>query len=226
MRDPCPLIHVCDRYDYVEELTQHLYSNNMLEYIVAYVTQMSRQKTPKVIGKLSDLNCNEDDFKRLLKSFPKCPVEDLVDEVDKRNHSDDKDTDVNMRNKAHLLESIKDIEGAFETLFQLSNRTFQDEWHLELLQLKLVGQLEYNNTSRKHYDTLGIKSCSDSDKVKLAYRKLFKFHPDKAKSERQREEYTEKFQLISAAYDILKDPLKKCVYDKYINPSTSNVCAC
>ena len=85
LQDPRPLIHVCDRYDYVEELTQYLYSNNMLKYIEVYATKVSPQKTPKVIGKLLDLDCNEDYIKTLLNSIPQCPVEDLVDEVDKRN---------------------------------------------------------------------------------------------------------------------------------------------
>ncbi|KAF1331725.1 Clathrin heavy chain, partial [Globisporangium splendens] len=85
LQDPRPLIHVCDRYDFVEELTQYLYSNNLLKYIDVYVTKVSPQKTPSVIGKLLDLDCNEDYIKNLLNQIPQCPVDDLVDQVEKRN---------------------------------------------------------------------------------------------------------------------------------------------
>lgn len=85
LQDPRPLIHVCDRFDYVEELTQYLYSNNMLKYIEVYATKVSPQKAPHVIGKLLDLDCNEDYIKNLLNSIPQCPVDDLVAEVEKRN---------------------------------------------------------------------------------------------------------------------------------------------
>lgn len=30
--DPRPLIHVCDRFDFVDEMTAYLYSNNLLKY--------------------------------------------------------------------------------------------------------------------------------------------------------------------------------------------------
>ncbi|GMF30743.1 unnamed protein product [Phytophthora lilii] len=33
LQDPRPLIHLCDRYDFVDELTQYLYSNNLLNSI-------------------------------------------------------------------------------------------------------------------------------------------------------------------------------------------------
>lgn len=85
LQDPRPLIHVCDRYDCVDELTQYLYSNNLLKYIEVYATKVSPQKTPQVIGKLLDLDCNEDYIKSLLNQIPQCPVEQLVEEVDKRN---------------------------------------------------------------------------------------------------------------------------------------------
>jgi clathrin heavy chain len=84
--DPRPLIHVCDRHDYVDELTQYLHSNNLLKYIEVYVQKVSPQKTPQVIGKLLDLDCNEDFVKNLLNSVGQmCPVDDLVEEVEKRN---------------------------------------------------------------------------------------------------------------------------------------------
>ncbi|OQS04982.1 clathrin heavy chain [Thraustotheca clavata] len=85
LQDPRPLIHVCDRYDFVEELTQYLYSNNLLKYIEVYATKVSPQKTPQVVGKLLDLDCNEDYIKTLLSQIPQTPVDQLVEQVEKRN---------------------------------------------------------------------------------------------------------------------------------------------
>ena len=82
LADPRPLIHVCDRNDFVEELTAYLYSNNLLKYIEVYVQKVSPQKTPMVIGKLLDLDCNEDFIRNLLNSVGiACPVEELVEQV-------------------------------------------------------------------------------------------------------------------------------------------------
>ncbi len=86
LQDPRPLIHVCDRNDFVEELTKYLYSNNLQKYIEVYVQKVSPQKTPMVVGKLLDLDCNEDFIKSTLMAVGQmCPVEPLVAEVEKRN---------------------------------------------------------------------------------------------------------------------------------------------
>jgi len=84
--DPRPLIHVCDRYDFVDELTEYLYLNSLLQYIEVYVTKVSPQKTPMVVGKLFDLGANEDFVKRILMAVGTlCPVDELVEIADTRN---------------------------------------------------------------------------------------------------------------------------------------------
>jgi clathrin heavy chain len=84
--DPRPLIHVCDRFDFVEEMTAYLYTNNANKYIEVYCQKVSPQKTPFVIGKLLDLDCNEDFIRGLLNSVGiNCPVDDLVEQVERRN---------------------------------------------------------------------------------------------------------------------------------------------
>ena len=86
LQDPRPLIHVCDRHGYVPELTTYLYSNNLQKYIQVYVEKVSPAKTPAVIGKLLDLDCNEDFIRGLLNNVrTQCPVDELVDEVEQRN---------------------------------------------------------------------------------------------------------------------------------------------
>jgi len=84
--DPRPLIHVCDRHDFVDELTEYLYLNSLLQYIEVYVTKVSPNKTPQVIGKLFDLGANEDFIKRILMAVgTACPVEELVEIAETRN---------------------------------------------------------------------------------------------------------------------------------------------
>ena len=38
--DPRPLIHVCDRFDFVDEMTVYLHANSMLKYIEVYVQKV------------------------------------------------------------------------------------------------------------------------------------------------------------------------------------------
>ena len=86
LQDPRPLIHVCNRYDFIDELTAYLNANNHLKYVEVYVQKVAPQKTPQVIGKLLDLDCNEDFIKNLLNSVGQdCPVAELVEHVEKRN---------------------------------------------------------------------------------------------------------------------------------------------
>lgn len=84
--DPRPLIHVCDRHDFVDELTEYLYLNSLLQYVEVYVTKVSPTKTPMVVGKLFDLGANEDFIKRILMAVgTACPVDELVEIAETRN---------------------------------------------------------------------------------------------------------------------------------------------
>ena len=86
LADPRPLIHVCDRNDFIEEMTGYLYTNNLLKYIEVYVQKVSPGKTPMVVGKLLELDCNEDFVRGLLNSVGQaCPVDELVEQVERRN---------------------------------------------------------------------------------------------------------------------------------------------
>jgi clathrin heavy chain len=86
LADPRPLIHVCDRFDFVDEMTAYLYNNNQTKYIEVYVQKVSPQKTPQVVGKLLDLECKEDMIKDLLNSVGQmCPIPELVEQVEHRN---------------------------------------------------------------------------------------------------------------------------------------------
>jgi len=92
LKDPRPLIHVCDRFGYIEELTQYLYSSphQLQKFMLAYVQRMQPDAAPKVIGTLLDLNAPEDMIRTLLAGVrpstdSKDFVERLVDEVERRS---------------------------------------------------------------------------------------------------------------------------------------------
>lgn len=84
--DQLPLIIVCDRFDFVADLTNYLYKNNFSKYIEAYVQKINPVNTPTVVGSLLDLDCPEDYVRNLIMSVRNlCPVDPLVEACEKRN---------------------------------------------------------------------------------------------------------------------------------------------
>lgn len=60
-----------------------------------------------------------------------------------------------------------------------------------------------------YYEVLGVSRDASTEDIKRAYRKLARtYHPDIAG-----EEYTERFQEITAAHEVLSDPDKRRMYD-------------
>jgi len=84
--DPRPLIYVCDLHGFVAELAEYLFKNQLMKYIEVYVVRVNPQQAPLVIGTLIDLDCGEDFIKNLLVNVRgACPVQPLVEEIEKRN---------------------------------------------------------------------------------------------------------------------------------------------
>ena len=66
---------------------------------------------------------------------------------------------------------------------------------------------EVNNT--KYYEILGVGKDATAQEIRKNYRKLvIKHHPDKGGD-------PGKFEEIQNAYEVLSDPKKREVYDKY-----------
>src|SRR5687767_1895589 len=63
------------------------------------------------------------------------------------------------------------------------------------------------------YQTLGVARDASDEEIKKAYRKLaMAYHPDRNNGSAESEE---KFKAITEAYDVLRDPNKRAVYDRY-----------
>jgi molecular chaperone DnaJ len=63
------------------------------------------------------------------------------------------------------------------------------------------------------YSVLEVERTASEDQIKQAYRKLaMRYHPDRNNGSPDAEE---RFKLITEAYDVLRDPQKRAVYDRY-----------
>jgi molecular chaperone DnaJ len=64
-----------------------------------------------------------------------------------------------------------------------------------------------------YYQLLGVARDADAEEIKKAYRKLaLKYHPDRNEGSKDSEE---RFKEITQAYEVLRDPEKRQLYDRY-----------
>src|SRR5260370_12551964 len=65
------------------------------------------------------------------------------------------------------------------------------------------------------YAVLGVERTADEAEIKKAYRKLaMRYHPDKVGAE-EKVAAEAKCKEITEAYEVLRDPEKRAVYDRY-----------
>ncbi len=69
--------------------------------------------------------------------------------------------------------------------------------------------------SSDYYETLGVSRDASAEQIKKAYRKMaMKVHPDVATEP----DAAEKFKQVNEAYEVLRDPQKRAVYDRGGDP--------
>ncbi|XP_044132934.1 dnaJ homolog subfamily B member 1-like [Bufo gargarizans] len=75
---------------------------------------------------------------------------------------------------------------------------------------------------KDYYKILGLSKGASEEDIKKAYRKqALKYHPDKNKDPGAEERFKE----IAEAYDVLSDPKKREIFDKYGEEGTCHVYA-
>ena len=83
--DPRPFIILCDKHDFIEDLTKYLYKNKLTRFLENYVFTVNPKACPRIIGTLLDEECDESYIKQILNTVRgSCPIEPLVEEMLKR----------------------------------------------------------------------------------------------------------------------------------------------
>lgn len=68
-------------------------------------------------------------------------------------------------------------------------------------------------TKRDYYEILGVNRSASNEEIKSAYRKLaMKYHPDQNQGDKEAED---KFKEVAEAYEVLRDPDKRNMYDRF-----------
>jgi len=73
---------------------------------------------------------------------------------------------------------------------------------------------QQSTDNERYYEVLGLKKGASMEEIKQAFRKLARqYHPDRHPNEK--EKFHQKFTELQEAYEVLSDPEKKKLYDRY-----------
>ncbi|MGD8962212.1 MAG: molecular chaperone DnaJ [Desulfobacterales bacterium] len=76
------------------------------------------------------------------------------------------------------------------------------------------------STKRDYYEILNVNPNASDSELKAAYRKLaLKYHPDRNPNDKKAEE---QFKEAAEAYEVLRDPQKRSLYDQYGHAGLEN----
>ena len=76
------------------------------------------------------------------------------------------------------------------------------------------------STKRDYYEILSVSRNASDTELKAAYRKLaLKYHPDRNPDDKKAEEL---FKEAAEAYEVLRDPQKRSLYDQYGHAGLEN----
>eukprot|EP01063_Lacrimia_lanifica_P022745 TRINITY_DN30272_c0_g1_i1.p2 TRINITY_DN30272_c0_g1~~TRINITY_DN30272_c0_g1_i1.p2 ORF type:complete len:309 (+),score=135.45 TRINITY_DN30272_c0_g1_i1:107-1033(+) len=68
---------------------------------------------------------------------------------------------------------------------------------------------------KTYYEVLGVPEDASEEELKKAYKKLaLKHHPDRQRTEEMKEEAEAIFKEVTNAYDTLRDPERRAIYDQ------------
>jgi clathrin heavy chain len=154
--NPRPLVLLCDKYDYIEDLTKYLYKNKLTKFLENYLFQARPQNTPRVCATLLYEDCDENYIKQILNTVRgSCPIDSLVEEFLKIN-------------KLKLLQKF------LEDREQEGNQTIALHNALAMIYVDINNNAKDFLLNNKFYDSKVVgKYCENSDPhlACIAYRR-------------------------------------------------------
>jgi len=83
--DPKPLIFLCDKHGFIEQLVKHFYEQKMNHYIEIYIFNINNKAAPTVLGTLIDLGCHETYIQEILTKVKNCSIDEIIQSFESRD---------------------------------------------------------------------------------------------------------------------------------------------
>lgn len=87
--DPKPLIILCDKHGYLDELTRYLHKNQRTSHIQAYLLNWNPKAAPVVLSTLLEMDADENMVRQLLNNLrASAPIEEMIVEFEAKKKLD------------------------------------------------------------------------------------------------------------------------------------------